>query len=89
MSNIKIVKFHSPTWCVPCRQFAPIYEEVQEEYPDFEFGEVDINEAPFTTSEYQVTAVPTVLVLKDGSEVERVSGVISKPNLRKMLDTYK
>lgn len=88
MSNVKVVKFYSTT-CGPCKQFAPIFDEIQEEFPEFAFSEVCTDDAPFTTAEYQVTTVPTVIVIDGTQELDRVSGIISKPKLRKCLDAYR
>jgi thioredoxin-like negative regulator of GroEL len=86
---VRIIKFWA-SWCRPCTQFTPIFEEIQAEYENFSFSEINIEEHPFTTTEYSVTTVPTVVVLDEGGkELDRISGIISKPKLRKFLDQYK
>lgn len=89
MSNIKqVIKFYA-TWCQPCSQFSPVFEEVQEEYPGVEFISVDVDQKPELAKVFGVTTIPYVVALKDGETVGEVRGIISKPSLRKVLDVLK
>lgn len=84
----QVIKFYA-TWCQPCSQFAPIFEEVQEEYPGVEFISVDVDQKPELAKVFGVTTIPYVVALKDGETVGEVRGTISKPSLRKVLDVLK
>lgn len=89
VSNIKqVIKFYA-TWCQPCSQFSPIFEEVQEEYPGVEFISVDVDQKPELAKAFGVTTIPYVVVLRDGETVGEAKGVISKTKLRNLLDLYK
>lgn len=56
--------------------FVPIYEEASSKYSDILFGEIDIDdeETKSIVSKYQVNTVPTIVLMKDGKELERFSG---------------
>jgi len=82
----QVVKFWAD-WCGPCKRFAPIFEEVQEEYPDFQFMSVDIDAQPEAAKVFGVTTIPYVVVLNNGETVGEINGIISKPTLRKLLDS--
>lgn len=70
-------------WCGPCRSMDPVVRELAAEgYP---VQAVDIDRQPELARRYQIDGVPTFLVLVDGREVERVSGVQSKGRLVQML----
>lgn len=65
----------SAVWCGPCRMFAPVMEELAEKYKGkYYFYQVDIDSAEELAIKYGVSAVPTVLIFKDGKEVGRTSG---------------
>lgn len=64
-NDIVIVDFHAQ-WCGPCKQFAPIFEEAAEKYPDVVFGKVDIDEQKAIATQYGVYSVPTLMVTRDG-----------------------
>ena len=62
--GITIVDFWA-SWCNPCRQFAPVYERVSEKNPDVVFGKVDTEAHPDLAATFNVTAIPTLMVIRD------------------------
>ena len=62
------------TWCGPCKRIAPTYEKLSEAFPKITFLKVDVDESPELTSEYDISAMPTFVFLKDGKIVKRVEG---------------
>lgn len=54
------------SWCGPCRAFAPIFEAAAARHPDVVFGKVDTEAEPGLAAAFQVRAIPTVMVLRDG-----------------------
>lgn len=68
-------------WCGPCKKLAPIYEEVSEEIKDVNFGKVDMEEHQQLGGKMGVRALPTLLIVKDGEEVARNSGLMNKKQL--------
>jgi len=76
-------------WCAPCRAIAPIVEELAKEYSGkVVFGKLNVDENPETTNKFGVMAIPTLLVMKDGKEVDRVIGVVPKNQLESKVNAY-
>ena len=72
------VKKFSAVWCGPCRALTPVMNEIKGNYSNVKFEEYDIDEYSETTEEYGVRSVPTVIIVKDGIEVNRFTGLSSK-----------
>jgi len=76
-------------WCAPCRAIAPIVDELAKEYSGkVVFGKLNVDENPETTQRFGVMAIPTLLVMKDGQEVDRVVGVIPKNRIEAKVNAY-
>jgi thioredoxin 1 len=66
-------------WCGPCRALAPTIEELAKDYAGKVFvGKLDVDENPLMAERFQVYSIPTVLVMKNGKEVERIVGCVPK-----------
>jgi thioredoxin 1 len=76
-------------WCGPCRVLAPTIEELAEEYAGKVFvGELNVDENPETAERFQVYSIPTVLIMKDGKEVDRIVGCVPKDHIESALKKY-
>ena len=74
-------------WCGPCKMIAPLLDELAGEYGDkVKIGKVNIDEHQGLPSEYRVTAIPTLLIFKNGQVVEQIVGMRSKRDLKASLD---
>ena len=74
-------------WCGPCHQIAPILERLAEEYDGkIKFVKVDTEENFETPSTYGVLSLPTLLVFKEGQQIERINGAHPKGDLMRYLD---
>lgn len=63
-------------WCGPCRTIAPVLEEVAKDLSgQVQFGKLDIDKSHVTAKAYHVTSVPTLILYKDGEEVNRLVGL--------------
>jgi len=83
MKNLKTkqmvtVKKFSAEWCGPCRVLAPVMNEIKGQFSNVKFEEYDIDEYNEVTEQYGVRSVPTVIIEKDGVELQRFSGLSSK-----------
>lgn len=73
--GIVLVDFWA-TWCGPCRQFGPIFEEASEKYPDIVFGKIDTDDQQQLAMAAQITSIPTLMVFREGIVVFRQSGAL-------------
>lgn len=66
-------------WCGPCKMAAPIIDELSEEYKDkVVIAKLDVDESQQAAMQYGVMSIPTVIVFKDGKEVDRKIGFAGK-----------
>lgn len=72
------VKKFSAAWCGPCRALAPMMNEIKGQFSNVRFEEYDVDEAYEEATKYGIRSVPTVIMEKDGIEVERFTGLQSK-----------
>ena len=72
-------------WCGPCTMLSPVVEELAQEHPEISFGKVNVDEVPELAQRYQISAIPTLLLFKDGQPVDMSVGVKSKAELENFL----
>ena len=88
-NGIALVDFFA-TWCGPCRMLGPIIEEIGAESDgSFAVYKVDIDECPDIAMDFGIMSVPTIVVLKNGVEVERLIGVQPKAVLLNAVESAK
>ncbi|MBN1357242.1 thioredoxin [Candidatus Bathyarchaeota archaeon] len=76
-------------WCGPCRALAPTIEELANDYNGKVLvAKLDVDESPKTAECYQVFSIPTLIVFKDGSEVERLVGLCAKNRIEDLLKKH-
>jgi len=76
-------------WCGPCRMVAPIIEELAKEYAgEIVFGKLDVDENPETATRFSIMGVPTLLIMKNGTEADRIVGVAPKLLIQNKLKRY-
>ena len=73
-------------WCGPCRMIAPMLDELATQMAGrVRFAKVNIDDNPMTASRFGVRSIPTLLVMKDGREVDRIVGVQPKDEIARRL----
>lgn len=77
------------SWCGPCRMVGPIIEQLAEEYEGkVTVGKVNVDEESALASEFAVVSIPTIIIFKDGKQVEKLVGVRSFDDFCDILDKY-
>ena len=74
---VEVKKFYAE-WCGPCKVLTPLMENVKTKFSNANFQNVDIDSQCEIAQKYHVRSVPTVIIEKDGVEVERMVGVQSE-----------
>ena len=77
-SNIPVLVDFYADWCGPCKMLSPIVDEVAKENEDIKVVKVNVDESQNTAIKYQVMSIPTLVVIKNGNEVNRSVGLIDK-----------
>ena len=83
-----VVDFWAP-WCGPCRQIAPIIDELATENEDVKVGKLNVDDGQEVAVKYGIANIPTILLFKGGEVVERVQGVTSKTKLQELINAHK
>ena len=79
-----LLDFWAP-WCAPCRMVAPTVEEIASERVDIKVGKINVDEQPELANKFGIMSIPTLVVMKNGKIIQRVSGVRSKNTILEML----
>lgn len=82
-----LVDFYA-TWCGPCQMMAPILEQVSAQMKNrLQVVKIDSDKYPGLASQYQIHALPTLVLFKNGEPVERIEGVMQASQLIQHLQT--
>merc|ERR1712061_411490 len=72
-SKLVVVDFHA-TWCGPCKMIAPHIVEMDGKMDNVVFLKVDVDEAEDVAGEYNISAMPTFVFIKDGKKIDDLMG---------------
>jgi thioredoxin len=80
-----LVDFWAP-WCGPCRVVAPVLEEIAGERENLRIVKLNIDENQQTAANYQILAIPTMVLFRNGQEAKRIQGAMPKKRLEAELE---
>ncbi len=76
-------------WCGPCKLIGPIIAEVADEYKDkVKVCKIDTDAHQKSPATYGISAIPTIIMFKEGKEVDRLVGAKTKKDIKGMIDKY-
>ena len=77
------------SWCGPCRQFAPIFEEASETHPDITFGKIDTDAQQQLSAMANIRSIPTLMAFRDGILVFNQAGALPAPALEQVVEAVR
>jgi thioredoxin 1 len=80
-----LVDFWAP-WCGPCRVVAPALEEIAGEREDLRIVKLNVDDNQLTAAQYQVLAIPTMILFRNGAEAKRIQGAMPKKRIESELE---
>ena len=82
--NITLIDFYAD-WCGPCKALSPIIDEIAETQTQITVGKVNVEEERDLSNKYHVRSIPTMIIFKDGHEIDRLIGYMSKEEILQKL----
>ena len=74
------------SWCGPCHMLSPVVEELAGEHPEISVGKVNVDDVPELAMQFGISAIPTLLLFRDGEVAGQSIGVRSKEELEEFLN---
>lgn len=77
-----VIKFYAD-WCGPCRITGKFIDELESEYAGkVSFFSINVDSSPELSGRFQVASLPTIIIIKNGKEKDRLVGGVSKVNIQ-------
>ncbi|MFS8507160.1 MAG: thioredoxin [Candidatus Babeliales bacterium] len=88
-STLPVILDVYATWCGPCQQMAPIFEELEKELGSkCKFLKLNVDEAREISIQYGITSVPTFVFIKNGEIKHKETGYMNKNDLRSKIENF-
>jgi thioredoxin 1 len=85
-SSLPVIVDFFATWCGPCRMLAPVIEEIACERDDIKVCKIDVDEQEELAVMFSISAIPTLVVMKDGEVVNKIVGIKPKEDILKLFE---
>ncbi len=76
------------SWCGPCAMVSPLIDQIAELRDNCKVCKVNVDNEPELTSQFGVTSIPTLIIIKNGIEAERIVGYAPLENILEMVDKH-
>ena len=85
-SNVPVLADFNAEWCGPCRAMKPMLEEIAKSDPGYKIVSIDIDDQDELADDYEVSSIPCLVVFRDGEEVNRSVGLISRDAIAELME---
>ncbi|MBR0277604.1 MAG: thioredoxin [Clostridia bacterium] len=85
-SDIPVLADFNAEWCGPCRSMKPMLEELAESNPGYKIVSIDIDAEDELAEDYEVSSIPCLVAFRDGEEVNRSVGLISRDAIAEIME---
>ncbi len=82
-----LVDFYAD-WCGPCQMLGPILDQLSKDFKDAVIIKIDVDSNQNLAAKFAVRSIPTMMIFKDGKQVETMQGVMTQPQLEAKLKQY-
>jgi thioredoxin len=86
-NRIAVIDFHA-NWCMPCRIVSPRIEELSNEIDNVAFGKINVDENADIAQRFGLVSIPTVVVFKEGKQIDEVVGTQPKDKISELIEKY-
>jgi thioredoxin len=87
-NDIVLVDFWA-SWCGPCRNFAPVYEQVSEANSDIVFAKVDTEDQQGLAGAFQISSIPTLMAIREGVVLYSQAGALPEQALVQLVEAIR
>lgn len=82
--EIVLIDFYAD-WCIPCTLLSPRVEEIAQDRDDIKVVKVNVDNEPEIANKYEIESIPTLVLIKEGIEINRIVGLVEKDEIIAML----